>query len=93
VETQRSQRSNSRVSKHLSCTHCTVLTQVGDLSKASAKIKSEIPGQTKKAEKETEKVATEAGAKVDSYVSHFRQSILSLVDLFQESLTNTSAIG
>jgi hypothetical protein len=40
----------------------------GDLSKASAKIKSEIPGQANKTQKEGEKYATEAGAKLDSYV-------------------------
>ena len=40
-----------------------------DLSKASAKIKSEVPGRTNQAQKEGEKFATEAGAKVDSYVS------------------------
>lgn len=40
-----------------------------DLSKASAKIKSEVPGKTNQAQKEGEKFASEAGAKVDSYVS------------------------
>lgn len=47
-----------------------------DLSKASAKVKSEIPGRTNQAQKEGEKYAQEAGkyahdagAKVDSYVS------------------------
>ena len=39
-----------------------------DLSRASAKIKSEIPGRTKEAQKEGEKWANEAGAKLDNAV-------------------------
>jgi len=42
---------------------------IGDLSKASAKVKSEIPGRTKEAQKEGEKWASEAGAKLDNAVS------------------------
>ncbi|CAL3971311.1 hypothetical protein PZA11_007831 [Diplocarpon coronariae] len=40
-----------------------------DLSRASAKIKSEIPGRTQEAQKEGEKWASQAGAKVDSAVA------------------------
>jgi len=40
-----------------------------DISRASAKIKSEIPGRGTEAKKEGEKWASEAGAKVDSAVS------------------------
>ncbi|KAH7356614.1 hypothetical protein BKA65DRAFT_495077 [Rhexocercosporidium sp. MPI-PUGE-AT-0058] len=39
-----------------------------DLSRASAKIKSEIPGRAKEAQKEGEKWASEAGSKLDSAV-------------------------
>ncbi len=45
------------------------LHMIGDLSRASAKIKSEVPGRTKEAEKEGEKWAAQAGAKVDAAVS------------------------
>ncbi|PBP19391.1 calcofluor white hypersensitive protein [Diplocarpon rosae] len=40
-----------------------------DLSRASAKVKSEIPGRTQEAQKEAEKWASQAGAKVDSAVA------------------------
>ncbi|KAH8685947.1 hypothetical protein BGZ60DRAFT_396533 [Tricladium varicosporioides] len=40
-----------------------------DLSKASAKIKSEFPGSGKEVQKDAEKYASEAGAKVDSMVN------------------------
>jgi hypothetical protein len=43
--------------------------QIGDLSKASAKVKSEIPGHAKEAQKDAEKWAAQAGSKVDSAVS------------------------
>jgi len=50
--------------------HPSILTQPpADLSKASAKVKSEVPGQGQRAQKEGEKWAAEAGAKVDSAVS------------------------
>ncbi|KAJ5051499.1 uncharacterized protein L3040_001275 [Drepanopeziza brunnea f. sp. 'multigermtubi'] len=39
-----------------------------DLSRASAKIKSEIPGRAHEAQKEGEKWASQAGAKLDSAV-------------------------
>ena len=39
------------------------------MSAASAKIKSEIPGRTHEAKKETEKWGAEAGAKIDGAVS------------------------
>ena len=45
---------------------CTV---TGDISRASAKVQSELPGRGKQAEKEGEKYAAQAGAKVDSAVS------------------------
>jgi hypothetical protein len=41
----------------------------GDVSKASAKVKGELPGREKQVQKEGEKWASEAGAKVDSIVS------------------------
>jgi len=40
-----------------------------DLSRASAKVKSEVPGRGKEAQKEGEKWASEAGAKLDNAVS------------------------
>lgn len=43
-----------------------------DLSKASAKVKSEVPGRTNEAKKDAEKWATVAGAKVDSAVDKAR---------------------
>ncbi|KAE9377886.1 hypothetical protein N431DRAFT_479033 [Stipitochalara longipes BDJ] len=43
-----------------------------DLSKASAKVKSEVPGRTKEAQKDAEKWATVAGSKVDSAVDKAR---------------------
>jgi len=43
-----------------------------DLSKASAKVKSEVPGRTKEAQKDAEKWASEAGSKVDSAVDKAR---------------------
>lgn len=45
-----------------------LMSPLGDISRASAKIKSEIPGRTKEAQKEGEKWASEAGAKLDSAV-------------------------
>ncbi|KAH6674131.1 hypothetical protein B0J14DRAFT_589286 [Halenospora varia] len=46
-----------------------------DLSKASAKIKSELPGSGKEAQKDAEKYASEAGAKVDSMVNKARTDL------------------
>lgn len=46
-----------------------ILMSAADVSKASAKVKSEVPGRTNQAQKEGEKWASEAGAKVDSAVS------------------------
>lgn len=43
-------------------------TKIGDLSRASAKVKSEIPGRSTQAQKEAEKWGSEAGAKLDSAV-------------------------
>jgi len=54
----------------LSQTHQGIAKEfLGDISRASAKIKSEIPGRGTEAKKEGEKWASEAGAKVDSAVS------------------------
>jgi hypothetical protein len=50
----------------------------GDLSKASAKVKSEIPGKTKEAQKDAEKWASQAGSKVDSAVSVPNFNLLSI---------------
>ncbi len=46
-----------------------VLNYIGDLSKASAKVKSELPGRGTEAQKDAEKWSSQAGAKVDSAVS------------------------
>ncbi|KAI9054095.1 hypothetical protein LZ554_001266 [Drepanopeziza brunnea f. sp. 'monogermtubi'] len=46
-----------------------------DLSRASAKIKSEIPGRTHEAQKEGEKWASQAGAKLDSAVEKSRAEL------------------
>lgn len=46
-----------------------------DLSKASAKIKSEIPGRTKEVKKDSEKWASEAGAKLDSAADKARAEL------------------
>jgi len=46
-----------------------------DLSKASAKVKSEIPGRTKEAEKTGEAWAAQAGAKVDSAAEKARAEL------------------
>ncbi|PMD27339.1 hypothetical protein NA56DRAFT_232356 [Hyaloscypha hepaticicola] len=43
-----------------------------DLSKASAKVKSELPGRGTEAQKDAEKWASQAGAKVDSAVDKAR---------------------
>ena len=51
-----------------------------DLSKASAKIKSEVPGRAKEAQKEGEKWASVAGSKVDSAVS-VHMSLLPVLQL------------
>jgi len=46
-----------------------------DLSRASAKVKSEIPGRSKEAKKEGEKWASEAGAKLDSATDKARAEL------------------
>jgi hypothetical protein len=46
----------------------TPLTHPADLSKASAKVKGEIPGTGKEVEKKADLWATEAGQKIDSAV-------------------------
>jgi hypothetical protein len=40
------------------------------MAKASAKVKSEIPGRAKEAQKKGEAWASEAGAKIDNAVRH-----------------------
>jgi len=55
-----------------------------DLSRASAKIKSEIPGRTKEAQKEGEKWANEAGAKLDNAVSTSKPCLFDLQCIFLE---------
>ncbi|KAH8596527.1 hypothetical protein B0O99DRAFT_620685 [Bisporella sp. PMI_857] len=46
-----------------------------DLARASAKVKSEIPGRGKEAQKEGEKWASEAGAKLDSAADKARAEL------------------
>jgi len=46
-----------------------------DISRASAKVKSEIPGRGKEAQKEGEKWASEAGAKLDSATDKARAEL------------------
>jgi len=46
-----------------------------DLSHASAKVQSELPGRGKEARKEGEKYAAEAGAKIDSAVEKGRAEL------------------
>jgi hypothetical protein len=68
--TQRLQRSSLRVCHNRNLYPFSFAnTATGDISKASAKVKSEIPGRTKEAQKDAEKWASEAGSKVDSTVS------------------------
>jgi hypothetical protein len=49
---------------------------IGDLHKASAKTKAQLPGTTSQVKKDGEKWASEAGVKVDSMVSHLRFYII-----------------
>ncbi|KAI9746549.1 MAG: hypothetical protein M1818_000262 [Claussenomyces sp. TS43310] len=46
-----------------------------DVSKASAKLKSEMPGKGKQTEKQTEAWASEAGAKLDSAADKAREEL------------------
>jgi hypothetical protein len=62
----------------------------GDLSKASAKVKSEIPGRSKEAQKDAEKWASEAGSKVDSAVSDLKYSPL-YIAIYQQLLLRVVA--
>ncbi|KAK0107066.1 hypothetical protein ONS95_003776 [Cadophora gregata] len=55
-----------------------------DLSRASAKIKSEIPGRTKEAQKEGEKWASEAGAKLDSAVEKSKAELAKAENKFDQ---------
>ncbi|TVY40109.1 hypothetical protein LOCC1_G005311 [Lachnellula occidentalis] len=60
-----------------------------DLSKASAKAKSEIPGQGQRAQKEGEKWASEAGAKVDSAAEKARAEFAKAEGKFEELRKDT----
>jgi hypothetical protein len=46
-----------------------------DLSRASAKVKSEMPGRTDQAQKQAESYAAEAGHKVDNAVSFYNSHV------------------
>lgn len=63
-------RRTSKVLPWCSGSGFTLLTcsAAADASKASAKMKSEVPGKTKEAEKKGEAYAQAAGSKVDSAV-------------------------
>lgn len=55
---------------HLSIPDCQLTAVViADISKASAKVKSEIPGRENQAQKDAEKWSAEAKAKADTVVS------------------------
>ncbi|TVY38411.1 hypothetical protein LSUB1_G003332 [Lachnellula subtilissima] len=60
-----------------------------DLSKASAKVKSEVPGQGQRAQKEGEKWASEAGAKVDSAADKARAEFAKAEGKFEELRKDT----
>ncbi|THV51101.1 hypothetical protein BGAL_0123g00130 [Botrytis galanthina] len=55
-----------------------------DLSRASAKVKSEIPGRTTQAQKEAEKWGSEAGAKLDSAASQARAELAKAEGKFEQ---------
>jgi len=55
-----------------------------DISKASAKVKSEIPGRGKEAQKEGEKWASEAGAKLDSATDKARAELAKAEGKFEQ---------
>ncbi|TVY20292.1 hypothetical protein LARI1_G000807 [Lachnellula arida] len=70
--------------------HTFILTQPpADLSKASAKVKSEVPGQGQRAQKEGEKWASEAGAKVDSAADKARAEFAKAEGKFEELRKDT----
>ena len=52
-------------------------TDAADAHSASARIRSELPGRGKEAEKEAEKYGAEAGAKIDQAVGPFASIIYS----------------
>ncbi|TGO35016.1 hypothetical protein BHYA_0173g00100 [Botrytis hyacinthi] len=55
-----------------------------DLSRASAKVKSEIPGRTTQAQKEAEKWGSEAGAKLDSATNQARAELAKAEGKFEQ---------
>ncbi|KAF7946403.1 hypothetical protein EAE96_009401 [Botrytis aclada] len=55
-----------------------------DLSRASAKVKSEIPGRTTQAQKEAEKWGSEAGAKLDSATNQARAELSKAEGKFEQ---------
>ncbi|PVH76201.1 hypothetical protein DL98DRAFT_518092 [Cadophora sp. DSE1049] len=62
-----------------------------DLSRASAKIKSEVPGRTKEAQKEGEKWASEAGAKLDNAVEKSKAELAKAEGKFDQYRKETGA--
>ncbi|KAK6600928.1 hypothetical protein H4I95_07910 [Botrytis cinerea] len=55
-----------------------------DLSRASAKVKSEIPGRSTQAQKEAEKWGSEAGAKLDSAGQQARAELAKAEGKFEQ---------
>jgi len=55
-----------------------------DLSRASAKVKSELPGRGNQAQKEAEKWGSEAGAKLDSATEKARAELLKAEGKFDQ---------
>ena len=57
-----------------------------DVSRASAKVQSELPGRTTQAKKDAEKWGSEAGAKLDSAVSTLAvdTGLRSAIDIFSD---------
>jgi len=55
-----------------------------DVSRASAKIKSEVPGRTKEAQKDGEKWASEAGAKLDNATDKARAELAKAEGKFEQ---------
>ncbi|TEY71376.1 hypothetical protein BOTCAL_0094g00200 [Botryotinia calthae] len=55
-----------------------------DLSRASAKVKSEIPGRSTQVQKEAEKWGSEAGAKLDSAANQARAELAKAEGKFEQ---------
>ncbi|CZT01730.1 uncharacterized protein RAG0_09209 [Rhynchosporium agropyri] len=62
-----------------------------DLSRASAKIKSEVPGRAKEAQKEGEKWASEAGQKLDNAVEKSKAELAKAEGKFDQYRKEASA--